>query len=151
MKTRHVNLSRMCRVAAMAVMLVGVGTPGFSQSGQQKAPPVRDYNPAPTKNGKKYVATREIIFDKASGTLRLPTTQEIEDLVTHITSLTNRSTDGLTVTQQANGMKAMSLQGRFSGVVLGRALADGTTEVRCVMTLEEAIEFLGLEESTSQQ
>jgi hypothetical protein len=151
MKTGHLNVSRMCRVAAIAVVLVGVATPGFSQSGQQKTPPVRDYSPAPNKNGKKYVATREIIFDKASGTLRLPTTQETEDLVAHISSLTNRSTDGLTVAQQANGMKVMSLQGRFSGVVLGRALADGTTEVRCVMTLDEALEFLGLEESTSQQ
>jgi hypothetical protein len=141
----------MCRVAAIAALLMGVGTPGFSQTGQQKTPPVRDYTPASSKNAKKYVATREIIFDKASGTLRLPTTQEIDDLVTHISSLTNRSTDGLTVTQQANGMKVMSLQGRFSGVVLGRALADGTTEVRCVMTFGEALEFLGLEESTSQQ
>jgi hypothetical protein len=53
MKTGHLNASRMCRVAAIAVVLVGVATPGFSQSGQQKTPPVRDYSPAPNKNGKK--------------------------------------------------------------------------------------------------
>jgi len=40
----------------------------------------------------------------------------------------------------------MGLEGRFGGVVLGRAHADGTTEVRCVFTMEEAAEFLGLEE-----
>jgi hypothetical protein len=45
----------------------------------------------------------------------------------------------------------MSLQGAFGSVVLGRALADGTTETRCVTTLEEAVTFLGLEESVSPQ
>ena len=44
----------------------------------------------------------------------------------------------------------MDLKGRFGGVVLGRANADGTTEVRCVFTMEEAEEFLGLVASTSQ-
>ena len=68
-----------------------------------------------------------------------------------ISTLTNRTTEGLTVTQHQNGMKSMSLEGRFSGVILGRANEDGTTEVRCVMTLEEAVDFLGLEESTPQQ
>jgi hypothetical protein len=34
--------------------------------------------------------------------------------------------------------------------VLGRANADGTTEVRCVFTMEEAAEFLGLQEVPNQ-
>jgi hypothetical protein len=34
--------------------------------------------------------------------------------------------------------------------VLGRAKSDGTTEVRCVFSMEEAAEFLGLEEVTAQ-
>ncbi len=94
---------------------------------------------------KKYRATREIIYDKATGTLRKPTAEETDAMVTQIGSLTNRSTVGLTSTQTANGTK-MDLQGRFNGVTLGRATAGGGTEIRCVFTLEEAIEFLGLEE-----
>jgi hypothetical protein len=139
------------RVATMAIMFIGLSALAFAQSKQQKAPPVRDYSPAPVKNGKKYVATKEIIFDKATNALRLPTAAETEALVTHISSLTNRSSDDLVVTQRANGAKAVNLQGRFGGVVLGVAKADGTTEVRCVTTLEEALDFLGLEEVVSQQ
>ncbi len=99
---------------------------------------------------KRYVATKEIIHDKASGKLRKPTTEETDAMVDQLRSLTNRSTEGLTATQQPNGMTSMNLEGRFGGVVLGRDNADGTTEVRCVFTMEEAVEFLGLEETTSQ-
>ncbi|MEO5742390.1 MAG: hypothetical protein ABIS29_17530 [Vicinamibacterales bacterium] len=134
----------------MAVMVMGVGTLVFTQTGQQQTPPVRNYNAAP-KSGKKYVATREIIFDKAAGKLRLPTAEETQALADQISSLTSRSSEGLTVGRSARGGRMMSLEGRFAGVVLGRALVDGTTEVRCVTTLEEAVEFLGLEESIPQQ
>lgn len=117
--------------AAMVVLLSGVATVAFAQS---------------SDSGKKYVATKEIIFDTATQKLRKPTADETAAMVAQISTLTNRSTDGLTVTTQANGTKKMDLQDRFQGVLLGRANADGTTEVRCVVTLQEAVEFLGLEE-----
>jgi hypothetical protein len=91
------------------------------------------------------------VFDAATKSVRKPTDAETQVLVDHIVSMTNRSTEGLTVTQRANGTRTMNLQGRFAGVVLGRALADGTTEVRCVTTMDEAVEFLGLEEVTTPQ
>jgi hypothetical protein len=99
---------------------------------------------------KSYVATREIILDKASGKLRKPTAQETDEMVAQLKSLTNRSSEDLKQVQHANGTVTMDLQGRFGGVVLGRANADGTTEVRCVFTMEEAEEFLGLVAATSQ-
>ena len=147
MENRHtrVNLLRVARVLAAIVMLVGATSLAFSQSAEQKEAP------AAAKKGKKYVATKEIIFDQASGKLRKPTDVETQALVDQLTPLTNRTTEGLTVTQHQNGMKSISLDGRFGGVILGRANEDGTTEVRCVMTLEEAVDFLGLEESTPQQ
>jgi hypothetical protein len=67
-------------------------------------------------------------------------------MVLQISQLTNRSTEGLTEMPAANGGVAMDLQGRFRSVILGRANADGTTEVRCVFSIEEAAEFLGLEQ-----
>lgn len=100
---------------------------------------------------KRYVATKEVIRDKVTGQLRKPTTEETEAMVDQLKTLTNRSSEGLTATQHPNGMTAMSLEGRFGGVVLGRDNADGTTEVRCVFTMEEAAEFLGLEETTSPE
>ena len=135
------HLLRTIRLLAATVMLVATTSLVFSQS----APP------SPARKGKKYVATKEIVFDAASGKLRKPTVEETQALVDQISALTNRSTEGLTTTQHQNGMKSLSLQGRFSGVILGRANEDGTTEVRCVMTLEEAVDFLGLEEDTAPQ
>jgi hypothetical protein len=93
---------------------------------------------------KKYKATQEIVRDQATGALRKPTESETEALVAQISQLTNRSTDGLTQKPGAKGGVVMDLEGRFQGVVLGRATPNGTTEVRCVFTVEEAADFLGL-------
>jgi hypothetical protein len=134
-KRSRLTKTRILALLAMAVLLAGVGTIVFSQSGQN--------------NGKKkYVATKEIIFDQASRQLRKPTAEETDALVSQVSSLTNRSSEGLIVNQAQNGMKSVNLEGRFNGVTLGRANADGTTEIRCVFTMEEAADFLGLEEST---
>ena len=57
------NHLRKARAVAIAAMVMGVSTLVFTQAGQQNTPPVRNYNAAP-KAGKKYVATKEIIFDK---------------------------------------------------------------------------------------
>jgi hypothetical protein len=96
---------------------------------------------------KKFRATKEIVLDQATGKLRKPTAEETDLMVEQISKLTNRSTEGLTVQPAAQGGEMMDLDGRFGGVVLGRARADGTTEVRCVFTMEEAVAFLGLEEA----
>jgi len=143
--------SRSIRIAAILVMIVavaGITAVVFSQdknSVRRKTP----RTPAPATK-KSYIATKEIIFDQASQTLRKPTTAETAELVAQISSLTNRSTEGLTARQLPNGTKQITLEGRFGGVVLGRARADGTTEIRCVTSMEEAVDFLGLEESNSQ-
>jgi hypothetical protein len=113
----------------------GIGTVVFSQSDQG--------------NGKKkYVATREIVFDQASQKLRKPTAEETQAIVDRVSALTSQSSEGLTVTQGPNGMKVINADDRFSGVVVGRANPDGTTEIRCVMSMAEAAEFLGLQEVT---
>ena len=127
----RLTTTRILALVVMAILLTALGTVVFSQ-GQGK---------------KKYIATKEIILDKASGQLRKPTAEETDAMVAQISTLTNRSSEGLTINQSPNGMKLVNLEGRFNGVVLGRAKADGTTEVRCVFTMEEAADFLGLEES----
>jgi hypothetical protein len=136
-------MRNMARLLAVAVLLVGATSLTYTQSAERP--------PAAAGKAKKYVATKEIVFDKASGKLRKPTAEETQALVDQISSLTNRSAEGLSAKQHQNGMKSMGLEGRFSGVILGRANEDGTTEVRCVMTLEEAVDFLGLEEDLTPQ
>ena len=95
---------------------------------------------------KKYRATKEIVLDKTTGKVRKPTQEETDAMVSRISVLTNRSSEGLSVNQSPNGMKSVDLQGRFNSVTLGRANADGTTEIRCVFSIQEAADFLGLEE-----
>lgn len=134
-KSRKKRPFRMVALLSVIVLAVGLGTVVFSQS---DAPP--------KSRAKKYIATREIILDETSGKPRKPTAEETEAMVDQVSALTNRSTEGLTIEDQSNGTQSMDLEGRFRGVVLGRANADGTTEVRCVFTMDEAAEFLGLEE-----
>ena len=125
------------RAAAVALLISAVAIAAYAQSNGGN-------NNGKSKN---YVATKEIIFDQATQTLRKPTAEETSAMVAQISALTNRTTDGLTAQTRADGTKQITLQGRFGGVVLGRANADGTTEVRCVTSMAEAVEFLGLAEA----
>lgn len=138
---RRVRLAAIC---ALIVAIAGITTVVLSQDKNS------DGKGALQGKAKKYVATREIIFDEASGKLRKPTDEETQAMVAHVSALTNRTDEGLTVKTHKNGMKTVDLEGRFNGVVVGRANADGTTEVRCVFTMEEAAEFLGLQEVQNQ-
>lgn len=146
-RQKNKGLIRFAAISAVIVAIVGITTVVLSQD--KNSASKGSLRQEPSKE-KKYVATREIIFDQASGKLRKPTEEETLALVAQVSKLTNRSDEGLTIKTQANGMKLVDLEGRFNGVVLGRANADGTTEVRCVFTMEEAAEFLGLEEVPNQ-
>ena len=128
-------------ILTLVVLALALGTVAFSRS-TSKA------NSSP--QGKRYVATQEIVRDQATGRLRKPTVDETQAIVDQVTALTNRSSEGLTAVALPNGGQKVDLQGRFNGVTLGRANADGTTEVRCVMSMEEAADFLGFVEVSNQ-
>jgi hypothetical protein len=100
---------------------------------------------------KKYVATRPITVDAQTGALRVPTAEETQQLVDRLATLTDRSMNGLQVVTLPNGVATLNLQDRFESVILARPNADGTSEVRCVTSFEEAADFLGLVEDPSQQ
>lgn len=92
-------------------------------------------------------ANQKITIDAQTGRMRKPTVEEARALVDTITGLTNRSSKGLHVERAANGMRKVDLQGRFQTVVLAKPNPDGTNEVRCVSSLKEAAEFLGIDPS----
>jgi len=141
-KKRNVKRKRVGLVfVAVLIAIVGV-TLAFSKSTSQ----------ARSGQGqqKRYVATREVIVDQTTGQRRKPTDEEIEALVAQVSALTNRSSEGLTVTKRPDGTQMMDLQDRFNNVALARANEDGTTSVRCVTSMEEAAEFLGLQEVITQ-
>jgi hypothetical protein len=128
--------ARLVVAAALGLALVNLWSPAASaQQGRNK----------------KYIATRAITVDQQTGALRLPTAQETQELVDRLIALTNRSTDGLQTQALQGGGRFVDLDSRFESVMLVRPNADGTSEVRCVTSFEEAAEFLGLVEDTSQQ
>ena len=95
-------------------------------------------------DGKRYVATKNIVVDKDTGQARRPNDQELKQLVENLTVLTRRSDENLTSVAGVNGGVSMDLDGGFAGTVLARPNPDGTMETKCVFTFEEAAEFLGV-------
>jgi hypothetical protein len=95
-------------------------------------------------DGRVWVGDLPIQFDKATRTRRRPTKQEAGQLVTWLRQALDRSGRGLASTEKEDGTRQVTVQGRFGGVVVARALPDGTMETRCVSTFEEATAFLGL-------
>lgn len=129
--------ARFASIAACAIAIATLASPtAFAQQRQG--------------NNKKYVATRDITVDKQTGQLRRPTADETEALVVQLTAMTNQSTEGLKETALNNGVR-LDLQDRFQSIILARPNADGTSELRCVTTFEEAAEFLGLVEDPGQR
>jgi hypothetical protein len=102
--------------------------------------------PAGAAAPKKFKATRAIVVDKATGALRLPTPAEVDAVVTTLTVLGQQPADSLPSTAGPRGGVTMDLAGGFAGVLLARPNEDGTWETRCVFTVEEGAEFLGLVE-----
>jgi hypothetical protein len=133
-------------VGAMAVasVLIGslAGSPTLTASASQA--------PGQAKE-KRYKATRAFVMDKQTGEVRMPTETEVNEVVANLTAMGQRPVETLRQSSQANGGVLVHLDGGFGGVLLGRPNADGTWETRCVFTLEEGAEFLGIVEDDSSR
>jgi len=125
-------------LAGLAV--ISASGPSLQASGAAQAPAA-----------KKYVATRAITVDKATGELRKPTEEETQALVATLRALIKPAPEAGDQTTLASGAIAMKLDGQAAPVMLARPNADGTTEVLCVTSFEEAAAFLGLVEDVAKQ
>ena len=99
---------------------------------------------------KKFKATRPFVVDKQNGQPRMPTQEEIDKVVSDLAQLANRP-ENLPSVPAANGGVAVDLGGGFGGVMLARPGSDGGFEMKCVFSLEEGAEFLGLVEEISAE
>lgn len=135
-------------ISAIVIGSIVAGTRVFSESPRALVT-TPDVQPTPQKN-KKYIATREITVDKQTGQVRKPNDQELAELVSSLTQMLGRPMDNLPVTQLKNGGEMVELDGAFAPVAIGRPRADGSMEVRCVTSMEEAADFLGLVEDDTQ-
>ena len=84
------------------------------------------------------LAGRKVRIDKSTGRLRDLSAEEARELVSTLTTMTTRTESEATV---ASGTTMVRFEG-FDHVLVGRPNEDGTTDVQCVSSLEEAVSFL---------
>lgn len=87
----------------------------------------------------KWVGTRAILRDQATGKLRKPTAAETEQLVKTIRQLAARPS----VRTEAAPSSGVAEEGKQQ-IIVARATEEGSMETLCVQTFEEAATFLGL-------
>jgi uncharacterized membrane protein len=136
--TRMPKLVGVAAALLMAIVWLAAGTPmaASNAAGDQA-------------KEKRYKATRAFVVDKQSGAVRMPTQEEVDEVVANLSSLGQKPTENLQQTSTATGAVTVDLAGGFGGVLLARPNEDGTWETKCVFTLEEGAEFLGLVEDNS--
>jgi hypothetical protein len=134
----HTRFGILLGAAIAAIILVVAvvgGTPltASTSEGQQQA-----------AKAKRYKGTRAFVVDKQSGQVRLPTAEEVDEVIANLSAYGQRAAESLAQTTQSTGAVGVDLDGAFAGVLLARPAGDGTWETKCVFTLEEGVEFLGL-------
>lgn len=135
MKTRW--STRLGMLVGLSLAIVTL-TPGAALDAITQSPP------AQAAKGKSYKATRAFVVDKETGKARMPTQQEVDDVVANLSALGQRPTESLQQVSDASGAVGVALDGGFGGIFLARPNDDGTWETKCVFTLEEGTEFLGI-------
>lgn len=136
---------RILRGAAAAVSILIVSLAGVTPLAAHPAAA------ADQGKGKRYKATRAFVVDKQTGDVRLPTQQEVDEVVANLSALGQRPAESLQQSPQANGAVGLNLDGGFGGVLLAQPNGDGTWQTKCVFTLEEGTEFLGIVEDDSSR
>jgi len=91
------------------------------------------------------LAGRKVRIDKNSGKLRDLSPQEARELVATLTAMTTR-TESVAAT---SGGRALTQFNGFDHVLVARPNENGTNDVRCVNSLEEAVAFLSQTPATS--
>ncbi|HKB09259.1 MAG TPA: hypothetical protein VKD69_01350 [Vicinamibacterales bacterium] len=84
------------------------------------------------------LAGRKVRIDKASGKLRALSQQEARELVATLTAMTTRTESTATA---PSGAELVRRRG-FDHVLVGRPNDDGTVDVECVSTVDDAVSFL---------
>jgi hypothetical protein len=93
------------------------------------------------------LAGRKVRIDKNSGKLRDLSQQEARELVATLTAMTTQTERPAA---QTSGGSLLQLTG-FDHVLVGRPNENGTTDVQCVSSLEEAVSFLSQEPKSSEK
>jgi len=91
------------------------------------------------------VAGQDVQVDPQTGKLKPLTEQEAQELAGALKKMLNKSADGLTEVQNADGSKNMDFEGRFQNVVVAREREDGTLSMSCVDNPRAAAAATGID------
>jgi hypothetical protein len=130
-KTRAALLS-MCLAAAMLM---------FSSDGRVSAQDSTQEDTVVKLAGKKLRVDR-------NGRLRPISAAEARAMVSTLTAMTERAE--VSRTTAGHGGEFIQMSG-FDHVVIGRPNGDGTTDIRCVGSVEEAVAFFGQQSAEREQ
>lgn len=137
MTTRRVRLA-----------MLGIGLAGammFMRSGDM---PVNAQESSRGEDAAVQLAGRKVRFDKKSGKLRELSQQEARELVSTLTAMTTRTESPAARTSGSGSLVRMN---GFDHVLVARPNEDGSNEVRCVGSLEEAVSFLSQQPKSSEK
>jgi|SoiMethySBSTD1v2_1073268.scaffolds.fasta_scaffold00351_11 hypothetical protein len=133
MTTRRVRLGMLALGLAGALMLRSGDTPVNAQESNRG------------EDAAVKLAGRKVRIDKSTGKLRDLSPQEARELVATLTAMTTR-TESVAAT---SGGRALTQFNGFDHVLVARPNENGTNDVRCVNSLEEAVAFLSQTPATS--
>ena len=125
--------------------MLGIGLAGAMMMMRSGDMPVNAQESNRGEDAAVQLAGRKVRIDKKSGKLREISQQEARELVATLTAMTTR-TENAARTQ--SGASLVQLTG-FDHVLVGRPNEDGTTDVQCVSSLEEAVSFLSQQRKSS--
>jgi len=88
--------------------------------------------------------SQTVAADPATGKLRPITPQEARELIAAMAKMVDQSSQGLTAVYHLDGMVSVDLEDRFQSVSMARVGSGGSVATRCVTSVQEAGEFLGV-------
>jgi len=86
-----------------------------------------------------------VAVDRETGKARSLTRAEAQVLFDGLKSILNRSADGLTVVQRADGSYSIDLEGRFQNAMIAKRDENGALTIACVDTPEAAAAFFDID------
>ena len=136
--------------ALVALALVVLTIAAISAVSRQLAAGKENAQPENSAAGmKKFrtvkVAGQDVQVDPQTGKLKPLTPQEAEELAAGLKKMLNKSAEGLTEVQKADGSTTMDFEGRFQHVVVAREREDGTLSMSCVDTPQQAAAATGID------
>jgi hypothetical protein len=138
--------SRMKNRRTLRLMLLGIGLGGAMAASTDM--PVGAQGRGRHEDAVVKLAGKKLRIDRATGKLGDISVEEARALVATLTEMTTR-TDGPTV-QGSAAAKVVQMDG-FDHVLVARPNENGTSDVRCVSSVDEAAEFLGQPVASSEK